>query len=162
MASIRSHIHALESFIVRSGAQVSHQRLPKSVHGRVDGDGITLRGDLNARQELVALVHEATHWLAHRGAHSAMDCTIFEYEAEAVEALVLSRLGLAEERYHTDDLLSASIARVVSVSERICGALGLESEPQSAVQFQAASRKEVVLEYEQYGMGDFFGLPEAL
>jgi hypothetical protein len=162
MASIRSHIHALETFVELGGAQVSHQRLPNSVHGRVDGNVITLRGDLNPRQELVALVHEATHWLAHRGAHSPMDCTIFEYEAEAVEALVLSRLGLTDERCNTDDLLSASVARVISVSERICGALGLESEPQTSVHLQAASRKEVVLEYEEYGMGNFFGLPEAL
>jgi hypothetical protein len=160
MTSIRSHIHALESFIEQSGAQVSRQRLPKSVHGRVYGDVITVRGDLKPRQELVALVHEAAHWLAHRGTHSAMDCTVFEYEAEAVEALVLSRLGLAHENCGTDSLLSASVARVVSVSDRICAALG--SEAQSPVHFQTASRKEIVFEYEEYGMGDFFGLSEAL
>jgi hypothetical protein len=126
MTSIRSHIHALESFIEHSGAQVSHKGLPKSVHGRVYGDLITLRGNLSPRQELVALVHEAAHWLAHRGPRSAMDCTVFEYEAEAVEALVLSRLGLTQQVCATDDLLSASVARVVSISDRICGALGVD------------------------------------
>jgi len=142
--------------------------LPHSVHGRTYRDLITLRDGLNPRQELVALVHETAHWLAHRGAHSAMHCTVFEYEAEAVEAMVLARLGLARHiadpaaaiEDATDNLLSASVTRAICASDRICAALGLKA--QTPVHFQAAPRKEIVFEYEQYGMGDFFGLPEAL
>lgn len=61
--------------------------------------------------------------------------TVCEYEAEAVEQLVLSRIELsrrdqlcesADQINPTDDLLLASVARVVSASERICGALGLQ------------------------------------
>ena len=177
MTSIRRHIHALKSFIEQSGACVSHASLPKSVHGRVQGDVIALRRDLGPRQELVALIHEMTHWLAHRwpSSRSPMECTVFEYEAEAVEALVLSRLGLKRQMSDpgavtgdpTDNLLLDSVARVHFAAERICGALGLAaagpgSEAQASVHFQAAACKKIVFEYEQYGMGDFLGLPEAL
>ena len=133
MTSIRSHIQALKSFIERSGAQVSHVSLPQSVNGRIFGDVITLRGGLSPSQELAALVHEAAHWLAHRGAHSLMDCTVFEYEAEAVEVVVLSRLGLTARSSGpsagdaTDDLLASSVERVLYVSDRICGALGVKN-----------------------------------
>ncbi len=64
-------------------------------------------------------------------------------------------------------LLSASVARVTAASARICAALGLPaqlpgSEAQAAVDLDAAAGKEIVLEYEQHGVGDFLGLPEAL
>ena len=67
----------------------------------------------------------------------------------------------------TDGLLSASVSRVVRASRRICAALGLEmegpaSEPQAAVDLEATAGEEIVLEYEQHGMGDFLGPPEAL
>ncbi len=62
----------------------------------------------------------------------------FEYEAEAVEALVMLQLGLRpREESPTDGLLPASVSRVVRASRGICGALGLHegpaSEPQTAV-----------------------------
>jgi IrrE N-terminal-like domain len=175
MTSISSCILALEAFIERNGARVLRAELPPCVHGRICRDLITLRADLSPEQELLTLVHELAHWLAHRGALRAMDCTLFEYEAEAVEALVMARLGLPHSRYDcrapryapTDNLLSASVARVVAAAARICGALGLEaqmpgSEAQAAVELETAAGEEIVFEYEQYGMGDFFGLPEAL
>ena len=96
-------------------------------------DVIVLRLDLDPEQELLTLVHELTHWLAHRDL-SAHHACIFEYEAEAVEAMVMERLGLPLARggcSPTDDLLSASVRRVLWVSGRICDALGLCSEPRS-------------------------------
>jgi hypothetical protein len=176
MTSIPSCIQVLEAFIERSGARVQRADLPPCVHGRICRDLITLRSDLSPEQELLALVHELAHWLAHRGAHRAMDCTLFEYEAEAVEAMVMARLGLPHSRYEcrapyhilpTDNLLCASVARVTAASAGICGALGLQapmpgSEAQAAIDLDTAAGKEIVFEYELYGMGDFFGLPEAL
>lgn len=176
MTSIPGCIQALEAFVERNGARVLRADLPPCVHGRICRDLITLRPGLSPEQELLTLVHELTHWLAHRGAHRAMDCTLFEYEAEAVEAVVMARLGLPHPRYDgrapghdppTDNLLSASVARVLSAAARISGALGLEesrpdSEAQAAVDLDTAAGEEIVVEYELYGMGDFFGLPEAL
>jgi hypothetical protein len=92
-----------------------------------------LRPGLDPEEELLTLVHELTHWLAHRetsdsGAHR----TVFEYEAEAVEALVMDHLGMqrpgcatAVNESPTDDLLLASVRRVKSTSRRICDALEL-------------------------------------
>jgi len=73
-------------------------------------------------------VHELAHWLAHRDVRCFAHCTVFEYEAEAVEALVMARLGLTHpEAGAAEDLLSASAARVHFASDRICGALGLQT-----------------------------------
>ena len=133
MATILDHIRSLESYVERSGAQLVRSPLPGSVHGRVVRDVITLRADLDPEQELLTLVHELTHWLTHREPCLQQSCTVFEYEAEAVEAVVMARLGLQsssepfdeEGGNPTDDLLSASVARVVWASGRICEALGI-------------------------------------
>jgi hypothetical protein len=176
MTSIPNCIHALEAYIRRSGARLSRAALPECVHGRVYRNLITLRTGLSPKQELVALVHELAHWLAHRDARCRMDCTLFEYEAEAVEALVMARLDLPHAAVGasafdlaspTDNLLSASVARVIWASARICDALGVVAEtqvsdPQASIDFKAAPGKEIVFEYEQHGMGDFVGSPEAL
>ncbi len=53
----------------RSGARLVRTTLPEWVHGRVCRDLITLRAGLSPEQELLTLVHELTHWLAHRGSH---------------------------------------------------------------------------------------------
>ncbi len=95
---------------------------------------ITLRSDLNPEQQLLTLVHELAHWLAHRDLGPQPHClhgTIYEYEAEAVEALVMARFGLPcpdhlEDSVPTDGLLSSSVSRVVTTTRRICQALGLE------------------------------------
>ena len=133
MATILDHIRSLESYVERSGARLVRSPLPDSVDGRVFSDLIMLRVDLNPEQELLTLVHELTHWLTHRDPGLQHPCAVFEYEAEAVEALVMARLGLqsssdridAEGDDPTDDLLPASVKRVVWASSRICDALGI-------------------------------------
>ena len=133
MATIIDHIRSLESYVERNGARLVRSTLPESVHGRLFSDLIMLRADLDPEQELLTLVHELTHWLTHRDPCLQHPCTVFEYEAEAVEALVMARLGLqspsdqinAEGNDPTDDLLSASVRRVVWASGRICDALGV-------------------------------------
>jgi hypothetical protein len=133
MATILDHIRSLESYVERSGARLVRSPLPDGVHGRVCCDLIMLRADLDPEQELLTLVHELTHWLTHRDPCVQRPCTVFEYEAEAVEALVMARLGLqfSSDRIDpqgdnpTDDLLPASVKRVVWASSRICDALGV-------------------------------------
>jgi hypothetical protein len=133
VASIADHIRSLESYAERSGARLVRSALPESVHGRIFGDLIMLRVDLDPQQELLTLVHELAHWLAHRGAPAHQPFTVFEYEAEAVEAMVMARLGLSRplsaqcdlnDDTPTDDLLSASVTRVIWASRCICDALG--------------------------------------
>ena len=136
MTSIPHCIRVLEAYIERSGARLVRGTLPECIQGRVDFDLITLRADLSPREEFLTLVHELTHWLVHRDARSPMDCTLFEYEAEAVEALVMVRLDLPDASHPgvfdrasaTDNLLLASVARVKCASARICGALGVDPE----------------------------------
>jgi hypothetical protein len=133
MATILDHIRSLESYVERSGARLVRSPLPEWVHGRVFSGLIVLRSDLGPEQELLTLVHELTHWLTHQDPCAQHPCTVFEYEAEAVEALVMARLGLqipsdridAAGDDPTDDLLSASVKRVVWASGRICDALGV-------------------------------------
>jgi hypothetical protein len=166
MTAILSHICSLEAYVERSGGRLVRAALPDAVHGGIFRNLITLHADLNPQQQLSALVHELAHWLAHRDgpphAHGAQS-TIFEYEAEAVEALVMARLGLPgpecssgqlEASAPTDDLLSSSVKRVRWVTRRICQALGLE--PQPPVHFETAPGKEVVLENKQHGAGNLF------
>ncbi len=132
MGSIAEHIRSLESYALESGAHLVRSVLPDAVHGRLTHNLIVLRTDLDPAQELLALVHELAHWLAHRSVSHAGHCTVFEYEAEAVEALVMARLGLPHTwdpgENPTDDLLSESVARVTFASSRICDALGLAAE----------------------------------
>jgi hypothetical protein len=170
MKSLQGLIHSLESYVERHGARVTREPLPDFVHGRVQSDLISLRAGLTPRQEVAALIHEVAHWLVHRDPRAGLDCTVFEYEAEAVEALVLAHLGLGcGYDISTDDLMPASVVRVRTARMRICEALGvtsadapLTSESQAAVDLQAAPGEEIVFEYEPYGMGDFLRLPEAL
>src|SRR5450631_1093983 len=176
VTAILKYIRSLEGYVERSGARLVRTNLPEWIHGRIFRDVISLRAGLTPEQELLTLVHEVAHWLVHRDARPGLYCTLFEYEAEAVEALVMARLGLpwpgldAADFGHdspTDGLLSASVARVVWASSRIFGALGLaakplELEPQTSVHCEAAAGKKIVLENEQHGMGDFLGLSQAL
>jgi hypothetical protein len=162
MTAIHIHIRSLQQFVEGNGARLVRTTLPEGVYGRVNVDLITVRRGLKPDQELRTLVHELAHWLVHRGAPPGLYCTLFEYEAEAVERLVMARLGMPYPRPDladfgcdspTDGLLSASVTRVNSASNRICGALGLEpergaSEAQAPVHLEAAAGKEVVLEYE--------------
>jgi Zn-dependent peptidase ImmA (M78 family) len=133
MATILDHIRSLECYVERSGVRLVRSPLPDWVDGRVFSNLIMLRADLNPEQELQTLVHELTHWLTHRDPCLQQPCAVFEYEAEAVEALVMARLGLQSRSDQidaagddpTDGLLSASVKRVVWASGRICDALGV-------------------------------------
>lgn len=123
---------------MESGARLARGDLPDSVHGQVTDGLITLSARLSPEQELLALVHELTHWLAHQPGGErtpAPSRTVYEYEAEAVEALVMARLGVTpagttadEDAAPTDGLLSSSVSRVLTTSRRICQALGLETD----------------------------------
>jgi hypothetical protein len=138
MSAILEHIRSLESYAQRSGATLVRGTLAEPVHGSLSHNHITLRLDLSPEQHLLALVHELTHWLAHRNEGTRPPLayrTIYEYEAEAVEALVMARLGLdvrertpgpVDEGQPTDGLLTSSVNRVISATQRICQALGLE------------------------------------
>lgn len=131
MTAIPDYIRSLEFYVEQNGARLVRTALPDLVQGRVSRDQIALRVGLEPEQELLALVHELAHWLAHRGVAPS---TVFEYEAEAVEALVMSRLGLqrpsGRDDDPTDNLLSASVTRVMWATGRICHALGVSgSEP---------------------------------
>ena len=175
MTAILNHIRSLEAYVERNGARLVRTSLPECVHGRVFCDLITLRAGLTPEQELLTLVHELAHWLAHRDARPGLHCTLCEYEAEAVEALVMARLGLPlpgletadlGQECPTDGLLLDSVTRVIWASRRICRALGLEaeplaSEPQAPIQFEAAAGKEIALKDKQHGMSDFVGLAQA-
>jgi hypothetical protein len=133
MTAVLHHIKSLESYVERSGARVVRARLPASVHGGAAKNLITLQMNLDPEQQLRTLVHEMTHWLTHQDAPHLARCTIYEYEAEAVEALVMARLGLPGTTQSeligerpTDGLLSSSVSRVLSAAGRIYQALGLE------------------------------------
>jgi hypothetical protein len=133
MTAIHHHIRCLESYVEQGGARVIRKPLPAAVHGGAARDLITLDESLSPEQQLLTLVHEMAHWLAHQDARGAdARATIYEYEAEAVEALVMARLGLpcpAEDliiERPTDGLLPSSLTRVLATTHRICEALGLE------------------------------------
>ncbi len=133
MTPISEHIRSLERYAERGGIRLVRTTLPDCVCGRACCDLIMLRDGLSPEQELLTLVHELTHWLAHRDALPGFECTLFEYEAEAVEQLVMARIGLTSEtasidEYPTDGLLSASVGRVEFATGRICAALGVEAE----------------------------------
>ena len=66
MTAILEHIRSLELYAARGGARLVREVLPDWVCGRVSQDLITLRAGLSPEQELLTLVHELTHWLAHR------------------------------------------------------------------------------------------------
>jgi hypothetical protein len=137
MTAIQTHIRSLECYVERCGGCVVRELLPEAIHGGLSRDCITLHAGLDPYQQLLTLVHELTHWLAHRDAPRDLSActTIYEYEAEAVESLVMGWLGLpcpsedaAPEEFErpTDGLLTSSVARVRSTVRSICQAL----EPQ--------------------------------
>jgi Zn-dependent peptidase ImmA (M78 family) len=142
MTVIQSHIRSLECYVEQCGGCVVRELLPEAIHGGMSRDRITLRTGLDPYEQLLALVHELTHWLAHRDAPRDLSAcvTIYEYEAEAVENLVMGRLGLpcpaedaAAEEFDrpTDGLLTSSVTRVRSTVRRICQALELEQDGSS-------------------------------
>jgi hypothetical protein len=139
MTAIQTHIRSLECYVERCGGCVVREPLPDAIHGGLSRNRISLQAGLDPHQQLLALVHELTHWLAHRDVADAPGAcaTIYEYEAEAVESLVMNRLGLpcppddalAAGWYRpTDGLLTSSLTRVLATAGRICQALELEQD----------------------------------
>jgi len=165
--TILNHIESLEAYCARAGARLVRTMLPREVQGLSGRNLITLRTGLSPEQELLTLVHELTHLLLHGETQDGMERTRFEYEAEAVEALVMQRLGLPHPQRGvdldgespTDNLLPASVTRVIWAGGRICGALGLDGarslEAKAPVHLEAAAREEIVFEYEHHGVGNF-------
>jgi IrrE N-terminal-like domain len=121
-------IDALEEFSAQHGVSVFRTPLSPWVLGRMDENQIVLRCGLSKEQQLLTLIHELTHFLAHRP-DSQLNRTVCEYEAEAVERLVLGQLGLKELGAAidlttvTDDLLACSVARVRWVARILLAAL---------------------------------------
>ena len=121
-------IDALEEFSARHGVSVFRTALSPWVAGRVDENQIVLRSGLSKAQQLLTLVHELTHYLAHQP-ESHLDRTVCEYEAEAVEKLVAGELGLKDSGIAidltsvTDDLLACSVTRVRWVARTLLAAV---------------------------------------
>jgi IrrE N-terminal-like domain len=121
-------IDALEEFCALHGVSVFRTPLSPWVVGRMDENQIVLRLDLSKEQQLLTLVHELTHFLAHRS-EDQLDRTVCEYEAEAVEKLVAGQLALKDSGAAidlmtvTDDLLACSVARVRWVARTLLTAL---------------------------------------
>lgn len=165
--TILNHIESLEAYCERAGARLVRTILPREIQGLSCRNLITLRAGLSPEQELLTLIHELTHLLLHGETRDNMERTRFEYEAEAVEALVMQQLGLPHPQHGarldgdspTDNLLPASLAPVVWASRRICGALGLDGarslQAKASVDLEAATREEIVFEYEHHGVGNF-------
>jgi hypothetical protein len=133
-------IDRLEEFSTLQGVAVFRTPLSPWVVGRVDENQIVLRSGLSKEQQLLTLIHELTHFLAHRSAEQ-LDRTVCEYEAEAVEKLVAGQLGLKNSGTPidlttvTDDLLACSVARVRWVARTLLTALqDAKLEAQAPVQ----------------------------
>ena len=69
----------------------------------------------------------------------------------------------------TDNLLPASVTRVICARARTNlrrarhrTARDPGSETQAPVHLEAAAGEEIILEYEQHGVGNFLGSPQAL
>jgi len=126
-------IDRLEEFSTLHGVSVIRTPLRPWVVGCMDDNQIILRSGLSKERQLLTLIHELTHFLAHRAAEQ-LDRTVCEYEAEAVEKLVAGQLGLKDLGTAidlstvTDDLLACSVARVRWVARILLAAIQ-EGEP---------------------------------
>jgi hypothetical protein len=114
---LQQFIDALEEFSASHGVAVFRTPLSPWVLGRMAENQIVLRQGLSKEQQLLTLVHELTHFLAHQP-DAPLNRTVCEYEAEAVEKLIAGQLGLKVAGTNidlntvTDDLLACSVARV--------------------------------------------------
>jgi hypothetical protein len=114
---LQNFINALEAFSARQGIAVFRTALSPWVVGRMHEHQIVLRSGLSKKEQLLTLVHELTHFLAHRP-DAQLNRTVCEYEAEAVEKLVACQLGLKDlgnaidPATVTDDLMACSVTRV--------------------------------------------------
>jgi hypothetical protein len=125
---LQNFIDALEAFSAQRGIAVFRTPLSPWVLGRVDEHQIVLRSGLSKKEQLLTLVHELTHFLAHRP-DAQLNRTVCEYEAEAVEKLFASQLGLKElgtaidPATVTDDLMACSVTRVRWVARTLLAAV---------------------------------------
>jgi IrrE N-terminal-like domain len=146
---LQNFIDALEAFSTQQGIAVFRTPLSPWVVGRIDEQRIVLRSGLSKKQQLLTLVHELTHFLAHRP-DAQLNRTVCEYEAEAVEKLVACQLGLKElgtaidPATITDDLMACSVTRVRWVARTLLAAARDErrSVHSAAAQAGASARLE--------------------
>jgi len=129
---LQHFIDALEDFSALNGIAVFRTPLSPWVVGRMGGNQIVLRQGLSKEQQLLTLIHELTHFLAHWPG-APLNRTVCEYEAEAVEKLVAGQLGLKvagseiDLNTVTDDLLACSVARVRWVTRTLLAAVRLQA-----------------------------------
>jgi len=126
---LQHFIDRLEQFSALHGVVVFRTPLSPWVAGRMDEKQIVLRSGLSKEGQLLTLIHELAHFLAHRP-EEHLDRTVCEYEAEAVERLVAGQLGLKDSMGApidlsevTDDLLACSVARVRWVARTLLTAV---------------------------------------
>jgi hypothetical protein len=125
---LQHFIDRLEEFSALQGVAVFRTPLSPWVVGRTQGRQVVLRSGLSKEAQLLTLIHELTHFLAHRP-EEHLDRTVCEYEAEAVEKLVFGQLGLKDLGTAidlttvTDDLLACSVTRVRRVARTLLTAL---------------------------------------
>jgi hypothetical protein len=133
MCDIDQFLNALRTFARGNGASISYARLPDCIGGCLDRDRIVLRVGLTPEQELLTLVHELTHVIAHvASVRASTHRTVCEYEAEAVERLIAERLGLGAAGFEslagelpprTEGLLADSVTRVCSAASTLLAVL---------------------------------------
>jgi hypothetical protein len=129
-------LSSLHTFARRAGSPVDYADLPSCIEGCLDRGRIVLRAGLAPEQELLTLVHELTHVMAHvASTRSHTHRTVCEYEAEAVEGLIAQRLGFdaagfelftGEAWTFPDGLLADSVARVGAVAGTLLAVLDRE------------------------------------
>ena len=139
---LQHYIDALEEFSARQGVVVFRTPLSPWVVGRTRGRQVILRSGLSKEKQLLTLVHELTHFLAH-GPAEQIDRTVAEYEAETVEKIIAGQLGLKDLGTEidlttvTDDLLACSVTRVRWVAGTLLTALQC-AKPATAIETSAA------------------------
>jgi len=138
---LQHYIDALEEFCARQGVVVFRTPLSPWVVGRTRGRQVILRSGLSKEKQLLTLVHELTHFLAH-GPAEQIDRTVCEYEAETVEKIIAGQLGLKDLgeidlTTVTDDLLACSVTRVRWVAGTLLTALQC-AKPATAIEPSAA------------------------
>ena len=142
--SLETYIDRLERFAARVGAPVLRNPLTRGVFGRAEARAIVLRSGLSLEQQLLTLVHELTHFIAHCNARPSLNRTVCEYEAEAVERWVGAALCVppyADEPHShlTDDLLACSVVRVRwAANTLVSAAHGTLNDEPELLQAQAA------------------------
>jgi IrrE N-terminal-like domain len=129
MHRIDQPLRALHDFAWSRGTSVHYAVLPDGIRGCAEDGRIALRADLGPQQELLTLVHELTHIMAHvTTVRARTPRTVCEYEAEAVEQLIAGRLGISavelescmcEVPLFPDGLLADSVIRVRGVARTL-------------------------------------------